>query len=138
MLTTQQAAVKRPARKPKAALARKRTQHLRVPVFPEEKSVIEQQAATARVSVARYLREVGQGYVLKSTVNLDAVQQMAQINGDLGRLGNLLELFVRKDPRTAAYSANTIAGLLLRIKAQQEELGRVMRSVVQPAASPKF
>ena len=44
--------------------SRKRRHHLRVPVLPEEKIHIEQQAKQAKqagMSVARYLREVGQG-----------------------------------------------------------------------------
>lgn len=42
--------------------AEKRRQHLRVSVFPEEKELIEANAKRAGVSVARYLRDVGQGY----------------------------------------------------------------------------
>ncbi len=41
--------------------AAKRRQHLRVPVLPEEKDEIEANAKRAGVSVARYLRDVGQG-----------------------------------------------------------------------------
>ena len=41
--------------------SRKRRHHLRVPALPEEKIHIEQQAKQAGMSVARYLREVGQG-----------------------------------------------------------------------------
>ena len=36
---------------------RRRRQHLRVPVFPEEKDEIEANAKRAGVSVARYLRD---------------------------------------------------------------------------------
>lgn len=46
---------------------RKRTQHLRVPVFPEEKALIESLANKAGLSVARYLRDVGQGYEIKGS-----------------------------------------------------------------------
>lgn len=112
----------------------KRQQHLRVPVFPEEKAEIEKNAKQARFSVARYLREVGRGYVLKSTVDLEAVATMAKINGDMGRLGGLLKLYLKRDPRTAVFNAGTIEALLLRIADQQEELARLMQAVVRPAA----
>lgn len=42
--------------------AEQRRQHLRVSVFPEEKELIEANARRAGASVARYLRDVGQGY----------------------------------------------------------------------------
>ena len=56
----------------------------------------------------------------------------------MGRLGGLLKLYLTRDPRTAAFNADTIEALLERIAAQQEELGRVMQAVVRPAAQSKF
>lgn len=111
---------------------------LRVLVNDEEKADLQAQARTAKRSVGRYLREVGRGYQLKSTVDMEAVQKMARINGDMGRLGGLLKLYLKRDPRTAAFSADTIEVLLQRIAAQQEELGRVMQAVVRPAAQSRF
>ncbi|NML16999.1 conjugal transfer transcriptional regulator TraJ [Azohydromonas sp. G-1-1-14] len=111
---------------------------LRVLVNDEEKADLQAQARTAKRSVGRYLREVGRGYQLKSTVDMEAVQKMARINGDMGRLGGLLKLYLKCDPRTAAFNADTVEALLQRIAAQQEELGRVMQAVVRPAAQSKF
>src|SRR5574338_1111134 len=42
--------------------AGKRKHHLRVPVFPDEKQVIGEQARRAGMSGARFLRDDGQGY----------------------------------------------------------------------------
>lgn len=113
-------------------LTRKGSPPIKVYCLPEERTGIEANARLARMSVARYLREVGQGYVLKSAVDFEAVGKLAQINGDLGRLGGLLKLWLTKDPRTAAFSSSTIEALLQRIAAQQEELGRVMGNIVRP------
>jgi hypothetical protein len=109
-----------------------RHQHLRVPVLPEEKAAIEALAKQARRPVARYLREVGQGYKLHSAVDLDAVRELARINGDLGRLGGLLKLWLAGDGRTARFTPATVQVLLERITAQQDELGKVMQEVVRP------
>lgn len=116
--------------------ARKRRQHLRVPVFPEEKEEIERQARQAGLSVARYLREVGQGYEIKGITDYERVRELARINGDLGRLGGLLKLWLTDDVRTAKFGEATILALLGRIEATQDEMGRVMKAVVRPRAEP--
>ncbi len=113
---------------------RKRRQHLRVPVFPEEKEEIERQARQAGLSVARYLREVGQGYEIKGITDYERVRELARINGDLGRLGGLLKLWLTDDVRTAKFGEATILALLGRIEATQDEMGRVMNAVVRPQA----
>ena len=115
---------------------RKRRQHLRVPVFPEEKEEIERQARQAGLSVARYLREVGQGYEIKGITDYERVRELARINGDLGRLGGLLKLWLTDDVRTAKFGEATILALLGRIEATQNEMGRVMKAVVRPRAEP--
>jgi hypothetical protein len=115
---------------------RKRRHHLRVPVFPDEKEEIERQARQAGLSVARYLREVGQGYEIKGITDYERVRELARINGDLGRLGGLLKLWLTDDARTAKFGEATILALLGRIEATQDEMGRVMKAVVRPRAEP--
>nr|BCU00967.1 conjugal transfer transcriptional regulator TraJ [uncultured bacterium] len=114
----------------------KRKHHLRVPVFPEEQAAIERQAKQAGLSVARYLREVGQGYQIKGITDYEQVRELARINGDLGRLGGLLKLWLTDDVRTARFGEATIKALLGRIEATQDEMGQVMKSVVRPRAEP--
>lgn len=115
---------------------RKRHHHLRVPVFPDEKEEIERQARQAGLSVARYLREVGQGYEIKGITDYERVRELARINGDLGRLGGLLKLWLTDDVRTARFGEATVLALLGRIEATQDEMGRVMKSVVRPRTDP--
>ncbi|WP_036254296.1 conjugal transfer transcriptional regulator TraJ [Methylobacter sp. BBA5.1] len=113
---------------------RKRGHHLRVPVFPEEKTEIERQAQQAGMSVARFLREVGQGYQIRGIVDYEQVRELARINGDLGRLGGLLKLWLTNDRRTVQFGEATIRALLSRIESTQDEMGQVMKSVVRPRA----
>ena len=120
--------------KKRAAGAARRSHHLRVPVFPEERAAIESVAAQAGLSVAAYLREVGQGYEIKGVVDYQQVREMARINGDLGRLGGLLKLWLSNDARAALFGADTVWAVLTRIDARQEELGRVMKTVIRPRA----
>mgnify|MGYP000399626680 CR=1 FL=1 len=111
-------------------------QHLRVPVFPEEKDEIEANAKRAGVSVARYLRDVGQGYQIKGVMDYQHVRELVRVNGDLGRLGGLLKLWLTDDVRTLQFGEATILALLGRIEATQDEMSRIMKAVVQPRAEP--
>ncbi|MBN8462314.1 MAG: conjugal transfer transcriptional regulator TraJ [Dechloromonas sp.] len=112
--------------------AGKRKHHLRVPVFPDEKNLIEEQAQRAGMSVARFLREVGQGYRIGGVVDYEQVRELARINGDLGRLGGLLKLWLTNDERTAQFGEATIRAVLSRIEATQDQMGQVMLNVVMP------
>lgn len=114
--------------------AARRAHHLRVPVLPEEKTLIEAQAQRAGMSVARFLREVGQGYRIGGVVDYEQVRELARINGDLGRLGGLLKLWLTNDERTAQFGEATLRAVLSRIEATQDQMGEVMMKVVQPRA----
>jgi hypothetical protein len=109
-----------------------RRHHLRVPVLPEEKERIELNARETGLSVAAFLREVGQGYQPDSVVDLDQVQEMVRINADMGRLGGLLKLWLTDDARMARFSTKAIVALLNRIEAFRAEMTTIMRSVVMP------
>lgn len=113
---------------------RRRRHHLRVPVFTEERDGIERQAKQAGLSVACYLREVGQGYQIKSIVDYEQVRILVRINSDLGRLGGLLKLWLTDDVRTAHFDKATLRALLRRIETTQDQMSRVMKSVIQPRA----
>src|SRR5690554_7322460 len=96
--------------------SRKRRHHLRVPVLPEEKIHIEQQAKQAGMSVARYLREVGQGYQIKGVTDYQRVRELARINGDLGRLGGLLKLRSEEHTSELQSRPHLVCRLLLEKK----------------------
>lgn len=112
--------------------AGRRKHHLRVPVLADEKQLIEAQAQRAGMSVARFLREVGQGYRIGGVVDYEQVRELARINGDLGRLGGLLKLWLTNDERTAQFGEETLRAVLSRIEATQDQMGQVMMKVVMP------
>ncbi|AGS40913.1 conjugal transfer transcriptional regulator TraJ [Cycloclasticus zancles] len=113
-------------------VTRKSSPPIKVYCLPEEKLRIEAQAERAGMSAARYLREVGQGYQIKGVVDFEQVRELARINGDLGRLGGLLKLWLTDDVRTAQFGQSTILAVLSKIEATQEEMGKVMTKVVMP------
>lgn len=114
-------------------LTRKR-RHMRVPVLPDEEQQIKRNAAAAGRSVAAYLRNVGLGYEVRGILDNRRVEELARINGDLGRLGGLLKLWLTNDTRTEAFGEATIRALLSKIEDTQDKMHAVMRAVIIPRA----
>lgn len=113
---------------------RKAGRHLRVPVLPEEEAEIKRMAASVGLSVATYLRNVGLGYQVTGILDNKRVEELARINGDLGRLGGLLKLWLTDDVRTLKFGEDTILALLSRIESTQDRMHDVMKEVVTPRA----
>jgi hypothetical protein len=109
----------------KKMTTRKYGRHLRVPVLPDEEAAIKRNAAATGLSIAAYLRNVGVGYEVRGIL-----EDLARVNGDLGRLGGLLKLWLTNDERTAGFTPATVRALLAKIEATQDELRAVMKRIV--------
>jgi len=116
--------VKKPTRKGSTPIV--------VRVTPDEKAAIEEFANQCGRSTSGYLRMLGLGYLPKSIVDNERVEELAKINGDLGRLGGLLKLWLTNDARTAQFGESTIRAALARIEATQDKMIEVMKVVVMP------
>lgn len=116
----------------KSTVTRKSSPAIKVYCLPEERQLIEENAKTAGLSVARFLREVGQGYQIKSVVDYAQVREMARINGDMGRLGGLLKLWLSDDKKMQLYSEKDILKVLENIETARLELVRTMSRVILP------
>ncbi len=77
-----------------------RDKKLRVPVLPNEEAEIKSKAQDAGLTVAEYLRNLGLGYRVSSVIDNRQVDSLLKINGDLGRLGGLIKLWLTNDERT--------------------------------------
>jgi hypothetical protein len=113
---------------------RKASPPIKVYCLPCERAEIEANAAQAGMSMASYLREVGRGYLIRGVMDYDKVRELAAINGDLGRLGGLLKLWLTNDPKTVHFGESTIRALLARIEKTQDDMTAVMRQVIHPRA----
>lgn len=113
---------------------RKAGRHLRVPVLPTEEAEIKRLAASVGMPVAAYLRNVGLGYQVTGILDNKRVEELARINGDLGRLGGLLKLWLTDDVRTLKFGEDTIQALLAKIESTQDRMYEVMKEVVTPRA----
>ena len=108
--------------------------HLRVPVLQQEEEQIKTLAAAAGLSVAAYLRSIGLGYQVKGILDNRRVEELIRINGDLGRLGGLLKLWLTNDERTKTFGEPTIRAVLSKIEDTQSMLQEVIRLIVIPKA----
>ncbi len=116
-------------------ITRKKGRHLRVPVLPEEEEAIKANAKTAGLSIAAYLRNVGLGYQPRSVLDLNAIDELAKVNADLGRLGGLLKMWLKNDKKLALYEPvqiqQTILGVLDKIGKTQVELLEKVKKVLK-------
>jgi hypothetical protein len=112
---------------------------LKVRVTPQERAEIERLAAATRLPVATFLRNLGLGYVPKSTLDAQHVRDLLKLGGDIGRLGGLLKLWLAEARKasaarplptwqewlqTQASQGNALAAEVLRSTSQrQAELG---------------
>jgi len=103
-------------------------------VTPDEKAQIELLARQTGHSTSAYLRLLGQGYVPKSIIDNNKVMELARINGDLGRLGGLLKLWLSNDARTAQFGESTLRAALARIEDTQSKMLEIMKTVIMPRA----
>ena len=116
-------------------ITRKNGRHLRVPVLPEEEEAIKSNAKTAGLSIAAYLRNVGLGYQPRSVLDLNAIDELAKVNADLGRLGGLLKMWLTNDEKLAMHEPvqiqQTIFGVLVKIGEVQLELLEKVKKVLK-------
>lgn len=115
-------------------ITRKGSPPIKVYCLPVERKQIETQAKAAGLSLSTFLLNVGLGYTVPGILDNQRVETLAKINGDLGRLGGLLKLWLSDDARTAKFDAATLRALLKKIEATQDEMHEIMRAVVVPKA----
>ncbi|SAL42175.1 conjugal transfer relaxosome component TraJ [Caballeronia arvi] len=102
---------------------RKGSTPIKVWCLPEEKASIEENARKAGMSLSMYLRNVGMGYRIKGVIDAELVLKLAKINGDQGRLGGLLKLWLTNSEKLNAQDPEqlrrVIHGVLERIVSMQ-------------------
>ena len=100
----------------------KKKLHLRVPVSSDQEILIKQKAQAAGLSVAAYLRNIGVGYQVPSAIDNRNVDKLLKINGDLGRLGGLLKMWLTNNVKTKITSKADIENTLGNIQETQNAM----------------
>jgi hypothetical protein len=113
---------------------RKGSPPVKVYCLPDEKRALELAAKSVGMSISTYLRSVGLGYQVRGILDNKRVEELARINGDLGRLGGLLKLWLIDDVRTRHFGGATLLAVLSKIEDTQDRMHAVMKAVVTPRA----
>lgn len=114
----------------------KTARHLRVPVLPKDEEVIKAKAKALGLSTAEFLRRLGLGFEPPSTLDFRAVTELAKINGDQGRLGGLLKLWLTDETKFREFEKprdvrSRVLTLLQQLGESQQHLQAVMRRIVE-------
>lgn len=97
-------------------------------VSADERDEIQARARATGLSVSAYLRAVGLGHEPPSVYDLSAVDAIARVNGDLGRFGGLLKLWLGERPGQGARVAD-VEGLLRQTRELQRQMLELMARV---------
>jgi hypothetical protein len=107
---------------------RNRLWPMKVFVTDDERSRIEERAKATGLSISAYLRTAGLGHPIKSVLDHAAVMDLAKVNGDQGRLGGVLKLWLMDRPGRGAPEIE-VRRLLERIGELQGRLVEVVGRV---------
>ena len=103
-------------------MVQKRLLHFRVPVTLDEEQEIRTKARDTGLSVAKYMRQVSLGYFVPSAIDNQQVEKLLKINGDMGRVGGLLKMWLTNDVRLKITSKAEIEATLATIRTTQNAM----------------
>lgn len=111
-------------------LARRHISPIKVWVTENEKERLALHAAQAGLSLSGYLRTAGLHHTMTSRCDLNAVQDLGRINGDLGRIAGLLKLWLSTKRGEGAPPFH-VEKLMNDFRTQQTALTALMQRVLK-------
>ncbi len=112
---------KKAANKERGWAAKDRLKPLKVYVNNEDRAAIETRAKAAGLSISDYLRTAGLNHQIRAQFDHQAVVELCQLHGDLGRVGGLLKLWLA-ERRGEAIGATDIDEAYRDMRALQDRL----------------
>jgi hypothetical protein len=98
----------------------------------EEVQAIAANARAVGMSVGAYLRAVGTGYT-RAIVDRERVEAMLKVNGDRGRLGGLLKLWLSDDAKLKQFDRGQVRQAILAALRRIDENQGLLRNVIRRA-----
>lgn len=114
----------------KKSTPRRKLPPIKVWVSEEEREVIEDKARQANMSLSSYLSAVGRNSPIRSVVDLQAVGDLAKVNGDLGRVAGLLKLWLAEKRGQGARPMD-VEAMMNDFRKLQGEVLAIMSRVVK-------
>jgi hypothetical protein len=114
---------------PADAPVKRRRKRLMLSVWalPEEKEIVDGRARGYGLSTSSYLLRLGMGNEPQSTLDQEAVQTLAKLNGDQGRLGGLLKLLLTNEDKLRR--AGNRAALVAQIESVLSDVKQVQERI---------
>jgi hypothetical protein len=109
---------------------RKGSTPIKVYCLPQEKEQIIENAKAAGLSLSTFLLRIGAGYEVHTVLEYQRIDDRARINGDLGRRGGLLKLWLTNDDRLRKIRPEELRALLAKKERNQDAMRDIMQSVV--------
>lgn len=95
---------------------RKKSKVISVRCSLDEFERIEQNASKTSLPTSTFLRQLALGYEPKSTVDQQAIHRLALLNGDLGRVGGLLRMWLSNEERAGFAKTLDVKGLVADLR----------------------
>ena len=117
---------------------RPRGKPIKVWVTEDERADIERLADSANLSLSAYLRAAGLNQRVRSIIDIAAVNDLAKVNGDLGRVAGLLKLWLA-EKRGIGADPRHVEKMMNDFRALQTQILNIMGSVMRwsPNASTR-
>lgn len=106
---------------------RRRDRLIPVRVSDEERSAIRDTATAVSLAPSTLMRELALGHRPRSTIDAQAIHQLARLAGDLGRTGGLLKMWLSTAELVPLAEANEVTDILQRTLQLQDEIKDVVR-----------
>lgn len=105
---------------------------LRVPVTPLEKERIIWGADSCRLSIANYLRQLGRGRRPRAAVDRARIHRVLCFNGDIGRFGGLLKLWLSDDAKLNTFNRTQVRRLLTCVQDTSSSVSQLLENLMRP------
>ncbi|MFC1185398.1 hypothetical protein ACFGXE_10620 [Pasteurella multocida] len=112
-----------------------RTEILKVCLSKSDKKDIREKAESLGMTASTFLRNVGLGFRPTSSLDQDAILELAKINSAQSRLGNLMALALKNPEKMSLYGDKDVASKIDELIDKISELQISMLSIVSDVNS---
>lgn len=102
--------------------------HFRISIKSKEK--LHAKAKACNMTAGQYVRLLCDEYEPKSCIDMVAMDELLQVNADLGRLGGLLKLWLTDDLKLTYYSKYGIKHLINKIENTRDVLEQKLYEIL--------
>ncbi|MDP1773633.1 MAG: conjugal transfer protein TraJ [Methylobacter sp.] len=110
---------------------RKNTPPIKVCCTPLERQTIFEKAEQCGLSASNYLRAIGLGMGVTSVIDHRKVDELVRVNGDLGRLGGLLKLWLSNDEKLRLDNKQLLRNQILDTLAEINNNQTAIKTIIQ-------